>query len=327
MKRLYFFCLLFVCAGLLKAQGPAGAIRINQTQVQGGIDGECLNVTTGKIGQQACPGGGSATSIDAGGATSVTNGAANRLLFENGSAKVSTSSQLTWNGTTLSLIPAPADSGTASLVMGTPFSSFTSSPALTYSAMQWNYKGTSNCCFALTGINVETTDEGEIGLFINSATSGGAGTNYGLWTGFTNLGTQSVGQIVGGTAQNVVSNTGNITTEVGWESQAPLHTGAGALLEHVGFDAKSSSIASNNNISFQSSQAGGSGNYALYINSANAAGIKNASVAFASLQSNENGTTVYCNNCTVTSGSDDTCATGGTGAYAARLLGVWRCWQ
>lgn len=48
-------------------------------------------------------------------------------------------------------------------------------------------------------------------------------------------------------------------------------------------------------------------------------------VAFASIGTPSDGTIGYCSNCQVTSGADNTCATGGTGALAVRLNGVWRC--
>lgn len=38
-----------------------------------------------------------------------------------------------------------------------------------------------------------------------------------------------------------------------------------------------------------------------------------------------NGTLVYCSDCAVTSGADNTCNSGGTGAMAFRLNGAWRC--
>lgn len=46
-----------------------------------------------------------------------------------------------------------------------------------------------------------------------------------------------------------------------------------------------------------------------------------------SLGTPSNGTVVYCSDCTVTSGSDNTCAGSGTGALAVRLNGAWRCFQ
>jgi len=48
---------------------------------------------------------------------------------------------------------------------------------------------------------------------------------------------------------------------------------------------------------------------------------------FANLGTPENGTEVYCSDCTVTSGSDNTCTSGGTGAVALRLATVWRCFN
>jgi hypothetical protein len=52
--------------------------------------------------------------------------------------------------------------------------------------------------------------------------------------------------------------------------------------------------------------------------------LQSEGVTFANLTGN-NGALVFCSNCQVTSGADNTCASGGTGALAARLNGVWRC--
>jgi hypothetical protein len=65
-------------------------------------------------------------------------------------------------------------------------------------------------------------------------------------------------------------------------------------------------------------------------NASAAIGVSRASYAatlFANLATAAptNGDTVYCSDCTVTSGSDDTCAGSGTGADVMRLNGVYRC--
>jgi hypothetical protein len=85
---------------------------------------------------------------------------------------------------------------------------------------------------------------------------------------------------------------------------------------------------------------GSSGNKGLYLPSADvyannlqvsangriefAAGgyiYSNGGIAFASLPAVNNGTMIYCNDCTFA----NPCASGGTGAYAKRLNGAWRC--
>ncbi len=48
---------------------------------------------------------------------------------------------------------------------------------------------------------------------------------------------------------------------------------------------------------------------------------------FASLGTPVDGSVLYCSNCTVTSGIDDTCAGSGTGAMAERINGAWTCRQ
>lgn len=51
------------------------------------------------------------------------------------------------------------------------------------------------------------------------------------------------------------------------------------------------------------------------------------SYAFAALGSLTNGTYKYCSDCTVTSGVNNTCAASGTGAWAERINGAWKCYQ
>lgn len=51
------------------------------------------------------------------------------------------------------------------------------------------------------------------------------------------------------------------------------------------------------------------------------AGLIVSATAFASLGTPANGTLLYCNNCTIA----NPCASGGTGALAKRLNGVWVC--
>ena len=48
-------------------------------------------------------------------------------------------------------------------------------------------------------------------------------------------------------------------------------------------------------------------------------------VAFASLGAPSNGDLIYCSDCTVTSGIDNTCAGSGGGAVAQRIAGAWKC--
>lgn len=49
--------------------------------------------------------------------------------------------------------------------------------------------------------------------------------------------------------------------------------------------------------------------------------------AFAGLGAPANGTEQYCSDCQVTSGADNTCTNGGTGAMAFRINGAWKCLQ
>lgn len=50
-----------------------------------------------------------------------------------------------------------------------------------------------------------------------------------------------------------------------------------------------------------------------------------AEVTFSTLGGEPTGSYAYCNNCTVTSGSDNTCAGSGSGALAVKINGTWRC--
>ncbi len=50
-------------------------------------------------------------------------------------------------------------------------------------------------------------------------------------------------------------------------------------------------------------------------------------IAFASLPTPSNGMQIYCTDCTVTSGIDNTCTASGNGANAKRINGAWKCEQ
>ena len=50
-------------------------------------------------------------------------------------------------------------------------------------------------------------------------------------------------------------------------------------------------------------------------------------LAFAGLATPSNSAEAYCSDCTVTSGIDNTCAASGTGAWAERINGAWKCTQ
>jgi len=53
--------------------------------------------------------------------------------------------------------------------------------------------------------------------------------------------------------------------------------------------------------------------------------ITPSSVSFSDLGGEPTGSYAYCSNCQVTSGADNTCATGGAGAFAWKVNGTWRC--
>jgi hypothetical protein len=55
--------------------------------------------------------------------------------------------------------------------------------------------------------------------------------------------------------------------------------------------------------------------------------VKLTGFAFASLGTPNNGTITWCTDCKLTSGSDNTCAGTGTGAFAFRSGGIWRCFE
>jgi hypothetical protein len=54
---------------------------------------------------------------------------------------------------------------------------------------------------------------------------------------------------------------------------------------------------------------------------------RDLSVAFASLGTPANATRKYCSDRKVTSGVDDTCTNTGSGAFALRINGAWKCVQ
>jgi hypothetical protein len=55
------------------------------------------------------------------------------------------------------------------------------------------------------------------------------------------------------------------------------------------------------------------------------AALVDASVVFASLPTPSDGMQIYCSDCTVTSGIDNTCKATGSGAQAFRVNGAWKC--
>lgn len=55
--------------------------------------------------------------------------------------------------------------------------------------------------------------------------------------------------------------------------------------------------------------------------------VRSVGTTHGSLGTPSNGVFIYCSDCQVTSSSDNTCASGGTGAMAIRLNSVWRCFD
>ncbi len=104
---------------------------------------------------------------------------------------------------------------------------------------------------------------------------------------------------------------------------------AGAKLILAG--GKATGNAAGGVIEFQTSDAGSSGT-TLQSLTAKATiqqngGFTQAGVTHANLGTPSNGTLIYCSDCTVTSGADNTCAASGSGALAVRLNGAWRCFN
>lgn len=58
-----------------------------------------------------------------------------------------------------------------------------------------------------------------------------------------------------------------------------------------------------------------------------ASGVPAPSAAFAGIGTPANGNILYCTDCTVTSGIDNTCVGSGSGAVAQRINGAWKCEQ
>lgn len=81
MKRLLILigCLLWALPAL--AQLPGDAIVINKTPVISGTNTNCLNITSGKVGQVAC-GGGTATNITVA-TTTITGGTTSGIVWSN----------------------------------------------------------------------------------------------------------------------------------------------------------------------------------------------------------------------------------------------------
>lgn len=91
MKRLLSLLLLFTLVAITSsvkqipsayAQIPGESLSIGRTPIVGGTNGLCLNVTSGKLGQQPCGGGGGTDIII--GTTVVSGGTTGRVLYDNG---------------------------------------------------------------------------------------------------------------------------------------------------------------------------------------------------------------------------------------------------
>lgn len=69
------------------------------------------------------------------------------------------------------------------------------------------------------------------------------------------------------------------------------------------------------------------GSPSFQTNIAHARTLLSGGFTHANLGTPSNGSITFCSDCTVTSGADNTCASGGTGALAVRLNGAWRCFN
>jgi hypothetical protein len=78
-----------------------------------------------------------------------------------------------------------------------------------------------------------------------------------------------------------------------------------------------------NNFSYHANQTAGVNSWAVY--NAGTAAMKSGTTTFAALVAYANGAFVSCSDCTVTSGIDNTCAASGSGAFAQRINGAWKC--
>ncbi len=105
MKRLIAF-LVASCLVALSAQAqlPPGntGITINQTLVAGGVNGDCLTVSAGKVGQTATCGAAAGLTI---GTSPITGGTTTRILYDN--AGVVGEYTLTGSGTVVAMQTAP----------------------------------------------------------------------------------------------------------------------------------------------------------------------------------------------------------------------------
>jgi len=118
---------------------------------------------------------------------------------------------------------------------------------------------------------------------------------------------------------NYYIETGNFQTD-NTSGSAPVITDSSNFL--------ASGTYHGNTTRFQTSDNTGTSQFlAAFDASGNITNSAGTGVAFASLGTPANGAAVSCSDCTVTSGSDNTCAASGTGAYAVRVNGAWKCLQ
>ncbi len=197
-KFLIALGLLFLAFPAL-AQLPGMEIAIGKTPVIGGVNTDCLNVTSGKVGQAAC-GAGTAADIKVG-TTTVSSGTTTRILYDN--VGVLGEYTLTGTGTVVAMQAAPTFSGTVTSG-GNIVPSSNAGSALGTTSLAW---GTSYIeqVISDTNLNLGANNSG----YWRITGSAGNLTNIGS-------GTQTIGLSTGtGTSDTILSRAGAASWQLG----------------------------------------------------------------------------------------------------------------
>lgn len=298
------------------------------TRVAIGTNGQCLT-TNGSVPSWGSCGGSSGITI---GTTTITSGTATRLLYETSGNVVGEISGVTSDGT---------------IVTATTGNLRATSPRITTAILDAN----GNELFDLTATASAVNQFG----IVNNATGVAAGPTLTTAGGDTDINLTIDPAGAGymrylGPHQLVNGGSGGLAnlTYVGADTATAVNASYGFFVAGVGSDEAQEGpyfLARGNSFSATSTQAGSmffsaGNNTGTATNGTinfftgadvsrviipNNGGLRLAAIVQGSLPTPADGTLIYCSDCAVTSGADNTCASGGTGALLVRLNGVNRC--
>lgn len=309
------------------------------TRLAIGGNGTCLSSNGTVPSWSACGGGGGLTV----GTTTITSGTATRLLYETSGNVLGEISGVTSNGTA---VTATADNLVATSPHFITTIDDTNGNALvsiTATGSAVNSVGLAN---AATGNGPTISAVGETNVPINISPAGTGALNVSAPLNMTGTGT--VTYTTPGTAASIQTKIALPSLSLGGFAQLvalgiPSSSNATGRVLSL-FDARS--VAHQPTLAVFTPDENNLGGFSW--DGSNAIfGIKTTvtngiisllggfgaitGVAFADLGTPANGTFTYCSNCTVTTPGppvlNNECATGGDGAFAFRLNGVWRCFS